>query len=83
MVPHPVIDRSLLRWSGSEEGEGPGEGVIHDMTGRRLRRMTIDEEAWRKGEIAIDLTGLPAGVYLVTLQRGSEFLRGSVLHLDR
>lgn len=83
VVPHPVIDRSLLRWSGSEEGEGPGEGVIHDMTGRRLRRMIINEEAWRKGEIEIDLTGLSAGIYLVTLQRGSEFLRGSVLHLDR
>lgn len=81
ILPHPIVGRGVIRWSAS--GVGGGVGALYDMAGGCRARFAIDEASWRKGEIEIDMSDLPRGVYVVVLRSGSEVMRRAIIHTER
>lgn len=79
--PHPFGDRVVLRFSLSTASEAHLE--LHDLAGRRV--LVVGEGWYESGvsEIPVDMSLLPAGVYLLTLQTPDGVHGMTVLHRAR
>ena len=79
--PHPFGDRVVLRFNLPRASEAHLE--LHDLAGRRV--MVLGEGWYESGvsEIPVDMTPLPAGVYLLALRTPDGVHGMPVLHRPR
>lgn len=67
IFPNPANDVINITWSGIEE---PIEVQITDLAGHSLQRKQLSGRSF--GRSTMDISNLPAGVYLVNISDGSE-----------
>lgn len=77
LAPNPAIDRVSCRYLLAPGATG--EIVVHDMLGRMVRRA---QGLAGGGILELNLAGLPAGSYRLTLTSGTTML-GRMLHVVR
>ncbi|MCB2203507.1 T9SS type A sorting domain-containing protein [bacterium] len=77
--PNPLIQTGRLRLTG--DAPHTWQLTLQDMLGRSLRQLASPVDPSGVSDIALDLTGLPAGQYFVVATRGAQRISLPLLHL--
>jgi len=76
IAPNPATAQARLIWSSDH---GSTALALLDLRGRELRRWLLPAGV---NELTINLSGLPAGIYLVNLRDGERSVLVPLLHVD-
>ena len=67
VYPNPVTSGTL---TVTTSGIGKPDSTVYDLLGRKVNAIMQKET---KGEIALDVSRLPVGVYMIAIRRGQEY----------
>jgi hypothetical protein len=70
-APNPARQRATVRYGVPESAEGTVRLRLYDVLGRRVRTAEAAAEAGRHRQ-ALDVSGLPSGVYVLRLTAGGQ-----------
>ncbi len=81
LFPNPVSDRLNIRLTCSHDSDPQARISLYDLTGRQCLQSTADR--WTQGYAgALDVSGLPAGIYLLVVEHGRERISRKIIKTE-
>jgi hypothetical protein len=74
--PNPAQNEFRVQYALQTAGNV--ELVLFDLNGRVLQQLSLGRKPMGTGEVTVDCTGLPAGMYLVRLSSGAATFSGKI-----
>jgi CotH kinase protein/Lamin Tail Domain/Chitobiase/beta-hexosaminidase C-terminal domain/Secretion system C-terminal sorting domain len=83
LFPNPVSERLNIRLSYTDKtSEKPARILLYDLTGKNCLEAEVD--GWNNVYTgSINVSGLPAGIYLLVIEKGSERFSRKIIKVNR